>query len=307
MSDRDYYEILGLTPAADATMVDQSYWHLARKYQSLATTNPRARDMLDELNEAYGVVGTPKLRHQYDAFRDDVLITKGMIKPVKANAKARERERHREIEAEAGAANEHVAQKQVKGAAKGARRLPAPPRLPAVPGIPVSTVEHWRTYATGGIIVALALAGAWQGVNLGFVIAALGSGLVLALTPTLRRRMSEFELGMPDLRVPQVGMPQVAMPKLGEAHMARLRDLGVGAKDERLDAGEVQASTAAMISRWRNSVGLRPMAAAESGEDQPSMTLVDIVESERDLDETDEPMSAVIDILRGARRPVETD
>ena len=55
MSDRDYYEILGLTPTADGTMVDQAYWHLARKYQGLAATNPRAQYLLDELNEAYGV------------------------------------------------------------------------------------------------------------------------------------------------------------------------------------------------------------------------------------------------------------
>src|SRR3974377_1130861 len=88
MSDRDYYELLGLTPRADGAMVDQAYWHLARKYQMLAVTNPRARTMLDELNEAYGVLGNPRLREQYDAFRDDVLIRKGMIRPVVSRPKA---------------------------------------------------------------------------------------------------------------------------------------------------------------------------------------------------------------------------
>src|SRR5512141_3039547 len=87
MSDRDYYELLGLTPRADGAMVDQAYWHLARKYQMLAVTNPRARSMLDELNEAYGVLGNPRLREQYDAFRDDVLIRKGMIRPVVSRPK----------------------------------------------------------------------------------------------------------------------------------------------------------------------------------------------------------------------------
>src|SRR5574341_1125171 len=84
MSDRDYYEILGLTPRADGQMVDQAYWHLVRKYQTLASTNIRAQHMIDELNEAYGVLGNPRLREQYDAFRDDVLIRAGMIKPVKS-------------------------------------------------------------------------------------------------------------------------------------------------------------------------------------------------------------------------------
>ena len=88
MTDRDYYELLGLTPRADGAMVDQAYWHLARKYQTLAVTNPRARAMLDELNEAYGVLGNPRLREQYDAFRDDVLIRKGMITPVVSRPKA---------------------------------------------------------------------------------------------------------------------------------------------------------------------------------------------------------------------------
>src|SRR6185295_5707319 len=87
MSDRDYYEILGLTPRADGAMVDASYWHLVRKYQALAATNPRAQLLIDELNEAYGVLGNPRLRQQYDAFRDDVLIRSGMIKPVSSKPK----------------------------------------------------------------------------------------------------------------------------------------------------------------------------------------------------------------------------
>jgi hypothetical protein len=281
MSDRDYYEILGLTPAADGTMVDQTYWHLARKYQSLGTTNPRARDMLDELNEAYGVIGTPKLREQYDAFRDDVLITGGVIQPVKAHPKPD----HREV--------------RVQSERPSRRRLPS--LLGRIPK------EHWRTYGTGAVILALALAAAWQGVNVGFVIGALGCGLIFALTPTLRRRLPSVELGMPGLNLSELRLPQVSMPRAGDAHMARFRELGGGAKDEQADAGEIHASTAAMISRWRNSVGLRSMAPAAQGDAEPSMRLVDIVESEHDLGAPDEPLSAVIDILRGARRGVESE
>ncbi len=77
MSDRDYYEILGLMPGADGAIVDQSYWHLARKYQAQAETDPRARQQLDDLNEAYGVLGNARLRQQYDDFRADVLVVSG--------------------------------------------------------------------------------------------------------------------------------------------------------------------------------------------------------------------------------------
>ena len=51
------------------------------------------------------------------------------------------------------------------------------------------------------------------------------------------------------------------------------------------------------------------MAAQEIDPDgEPSQALVDIVESERELEEHDdgEPLAAVIDILRGSRKPVET-
>jgi curved DNA-binding protein CbpA len=67
MSDNNYYEVLGVKPGADGTAVHRSYWQLARKYQALAPADPRAAQMLDDLNEAYGVLGTPALREQYDA------------------------------------------------------------------------------------------------------------------------------------------------------------------------------------------------------------------------------------------------
>jgi len=66
MSTRNYYEVLGLAQFADGVMVDQAYWHLAKTYQTLAVADPRARLLLDELNEAYAVLGTPRLREEYD-------------------------------------------------------------------------------------------------------------------------------------------------------------------------------------------------------------------------------------------------
>jgi curved DNA-binding protein CbpA len=47
-------------------MVDQAYWHLAKTYQNQSVADPRSRILLDELNDAYAVLGTPRLRDEYD-------------------------------------------------------------------------------------------------------------------------------------------------------------------------------------------------------------------------------------------------
>ncbi|TAK55569.1 MAG: hypothetical protein EPO22_14380 [Dehalococcoidia bacterium] len=281
MSDRDYYELLGLTPRADGAMVDQAYWHLARKYQMLAVTNPRARIMLDELNEAYGVLGNPRLREQYDAFRDDVLIRKGMIRPV-------------------------VSRPKTPPAPPAKRTAPASPsdrpaaRRMALPSVAVKLPklgrDEWRSLGVGGVILALALAGAWQGVNALFVIGALVVGLAMALTPVLKRQLADVNLSLP-----AVSIPHLEMPKLPEIGVQRLRDVVAVPKDEPAGPEEIRQSTAAMISRWRNSVGLVPEAPGDAAERKPSTKLVEIVETERKLHESDdEPLAAVMDILRGS-------
>ena len=284
MSDRDYYELLGLTPRADGAMVDQAYWHLARKYQTLAATNLRARLMLDELNEAYGVLGTPRLREQYDAFRDDVLIQKGMITPVASRPKREPA--------------------PARTAKRGRRSWSLPARLPRV------RRDHVRPLAVGAVILSLALAAAWQGVNPAFVIGALAAGLALALTPVLRRQLPDLNITLPTVTMPELRAPRIELPKLAEINVPRLRELSLSAaKDEPVGSDELRASTAAMISRWRNSVGLRPMA--DDGDDarEPSNELVEIVAAERDIAQHGEPLAAVMDILRGSRieKAVETD
>lgn len=279
MSDRDYYELLGLTPRADGAMVDQAYWHLARKYQMLAVTNPRARTMLDELNEAYGVLGNPRLREQYDAFRDDVLIRKGMIRPVVSRPKT-------------------APSPTPKPAAPPESDKPAAHRIPR-PSVAIKLPElhrdDWRSLGVGGVILALALAGAWEGVNALFVLGTLAVGLVMALTPVLKGRIADINVSLP-----AVNMPRIEKPKLPEIGVGRLRDVVAVPKDEPVGPEELRRSTAAMITRWRNTVGLVPQPTEEERERQPSTQLVEIVEAERKLDEADEPLAAVMDILRGS-------
>lgn len=226
MSDRDYYEILGLTPRADGQMVDQAYWHLVRKYQGLMATNARAQRMIDELNEAYGVLGNPRLREQYDGFRDDVLIRAGMIKPVASKPK---REKPAKAEREANAP----------------RRL----KLPSI------RIEHWRTYAASSTIALLAFAAAWQGVNIVLVAMLLVGGLGVSLTPTLGKHV--FDIELPAIAAADLHAPKLALPKSGER---QIRSLRASASDE-MDAETLRESTAATIARWRRSVGLHAGAA----------------------------------------------
>lgn len=271
MSDRDYYEILGLTPRADGAMVDQAYWHLARKYQQLAATNAHAQRLIDELNEAYGVIGNPRLREQYDGFRDDVLIRNGMLKPVASKPKRRTKK-----------------PADAKDAATATGSLPS------------LSIKHWQTYGVAAVIAALAFAGAWQGVNIIFVGSALALGVFVSLTPTIRTRVSEVDFRMPQVSMP--AMPSIQMPNISEVTAPAIRELGIGEKDELWDADELRASTAQTITRWRQSVGLKTNLRAETDDAPPNGTLVDIVETERSLDGHDEPLAAVLDILRGANR-----
>jgi len=273
MSDRDYYEILGLTPRADGAMVDAAYWHLVRKYQQLAATNPRAQRLIDELNEAYGVLGNPRLRKQYDAFRDDVLVQSGMIRPVTSKPKRK-----------ANDAKDKPAQAQSKPA-----RRSRDVRLPEI------RIKHGRTYALSAVIALLAFAAAWQGVHIVLVTLALAAGLALALSPTVGRRIGEIRFEMPSL--PAVDLTQVKAPRVNLSEIGPLRDLAAR-EEPAVDADTLRRSTAQTIARWRQSVGLRVSVADPVSED-----VEDLAVEVEDQSEDTAPLDAVINILRnGASR-----
>lgn len=89
MESQELYEVLGLQPFADGAMVDQAYWHLAKSFQTLAITDPRARQSLDALNDAYGVLGTPRLREEYD----ETLRNRGTHAPRRDSPEVQARKR----------------------------------------------------------------------------------------------------------------------------------------------------------------------------------------------------------------------
>ena len=72
-SFKDYYQILRLHPDAEAVIVDQVYWHLARLYNTAIPGDASFGEKLEELNEAYSVLRSSELRQQYNQRRDAVM------------------------------------------------------------------------------------------------------------------------------------------------------------------------------------------------------------------------------------------
>ena len=289
MSDRDYYEILGVMPGADGPIVDQAYWHMARKYQAAAVADPRARTQLDDLNEAYGVLGTPRLRTQYDAFREDVLV-QGSVKTPKR---------------------------------RGIRRLARPNDAPASDGGEKPRLAFRYdlcAYVVASCVGLTALIAGLLGAPLVVPVAAMLIATAAALAPTATRSFRLYitgQHGERETEMEQQPSSEVAVPHVATRQRSSDRDnvlasgrperVGPTAKrSDSASATEIHASTAAMISRWRSSVGLKaPSGTASDPDRQPDTTLVEIFQSEHEIDSQSEPLTAVIDILRGSRQPSE--
>ncbi len=274
MSSRDYYDILGLTPDADGTTVNRTYWHLARKYQALAVSDPRAHHMLDELNEAYAVLGTSRLRDEYDAL------------PRESGASA----------PPSGASNP-PAGNTARPALRARTTGPAAPR-PGAPKI-AAGASSWVPYAAAGsIAVAAAIAGSLSGNVLLITLGASG-GLALAIATT-RHKISAAWL---KLRASEEEEDGDAAPSLAPLKAQPATATAATLRPQRRQApvDELRVSTASMVGRWRSSVA-RPEVPAR----QPDSTLVDIFQSEHDVETHAEPLSAVLDILRGDHHTVES-
>lgn len=72
MSGQDYYEVLKIHPSADHEMVAQAYWHLARKYNAASAYDLGAKRRLEELNEAFAVIGSADQRADYNRSRAEM-------------------------------------------------------------------------------------------------------------------------------------------------------------------------------------------------------------------------------------------
>jgi len=66
MQYKDYYQILGLTRAAEAPEIKRAYRKLARKYHPDVSKEKNAEEKFKELQEAYEVLKDPEKRAAYD-------------------------------------------------------------------------------------------------------------------------------------------------------------------------------------------------------------------------------------------------
>jgi curved DNA-binding protein CbpA len=281
MATTDYYEILGLRPSADGAMVDQAYWHLARKYQALAESDARAQAMLDKLNEAYAVLGTPRRREEYDRNRRQELLASGHLRESRAERRAREQaERRGRRRAPSGSA---------EGMATGE---PAESQLLATILAFVRRPTQWHVAVAGALIAIAALVAApVAGAPAAWValVAATGVGIVavpcaLAVYRTYGRHKTSESANVSVASSRQADRP---------ATMGR----------PAAHTSDIQESTAAMIERWRQRAAAQaaPTLAATKAP-EPDTTLVDIFRSEEAIEREEEPLRAVLEVLRGTTK-----
>lgn len=70
MAAKDYYEVLGVSPDADASEIKSTYRKLARKHHpDTNPDDPGAEERFKEISEAYRVLSDPERRQQYDQMR----------------------------------------------------------------------------------------------------------------------------------------------------------------------------------------------------------------------------------------------
>jgi molecular chaperone DnaJ len=68
MTNRDYYEILGVPRNASIEDIKAAFRKLARQYHPDVSKEPDAEEKFKEINEAYGVLSDPQKRARYDQY-----------------------------------------------------------------------------------------------------------------------------------------------------------------------------------------------------------------------------------------------
>jgi curved DNA-binding protein len=70
-SDRDFYDLLGVSRNASQEEIQQAYRRLAREYHPDLNKDPGAEERFKDVSEAYAVLSDPDTRQRYDAFGPD--------------------------------------------------------------------------------------------------------------------------------------------------------------------------------------------------------------------------------------------
>lgn len=70
MLDKDYYEVLGVSPTSDQVVIRAAYKAMMLKYHPDTNATAEAEARAKAINEAYAVIGNPAERSRYDASRE---------------------------------------------------------------------------------------------------------------------------------------------------------------------------------------------------------------------------------------------
>jgi molecular chaperone DnaJ len=68
MTQRDYYEILGVPRTASVDEIKTAFRKLARQFHPDVSKEPDAEEKFKEINEAYGVLSDQQKRARYDQY-----------------------------------------------------------------------------------------------------------------------------------------------------------------------------------------------------------------------------------------------
>lgn len=226
---KDYYLILQLHPEADAAMVDAAYWHLARRYNEAGPDDPSAKTKLDDLNEAYSVIGSPARREDYHRARDAVLGEDALpalppSEPERLPLTVMEKQRPRSRE---DATPPHPRRSQLS-----VRQVSIPP---------------WQNALTAPIILVLASAALVSWAHPALVIAVLLIGAALTTLPLVRK--------LP--RLPALPALAPRAPAVRAQHLPERRPAHITA-----DPDALRQSTEAIRARWREGFDTEDVSSA---------------------------------------------
>ena len=76
-NDKDYYEILGVSPDASQKEIQKAFQNKARKLHPDVSDDPDAEEKFKEVSEAYAVLSDEEKRAQYDAMRSNPYASAG--------------------------------------------------------------------------------------------------------------------------------------------------------------------------------------------------------------------------------------
>ncbi len=214
----DHYFVLQVHPEADAPMIDAAYWHLARRYNEAEDGNPSAKAKLDELNEAYSVLGSSARRKKYNLERNEAIgvgVLPAALPPRPEPAPLAVMDKHRP--------------------GPRAERTPQPRKRPRF-GFRQLSLPPWQGAASAAIVLVLAIGafGVWEHTVSVAVLAAIG--VVFGTVPLLRRLP-----GLPALSIPRLHWPRLRLPHRSQGMLS----------GRSLDPNELQQATREARARLR--------------------------------------------------------